>query len=106
MVGFLMYQEIEIAEQVKLLAAEDLEKTKWRMDNSSMEQGLRIALRSEIVRLVRFDSYLDKAVDNYNRRCPEDVFKVKYHTGLTVEEKNCSPNMYDEWAAYVGIHDE
>ncbi|KAI1646723.1 uncharacterized protein F4817DRAFT_339206 [Daldinia loculata] len=84
-------------EQLKLMARQDLEATRWKISNPSVEQGLRIALRSNVARAERFETCFEAAYWEYSRQFPQE-------SGW-----NWSPytdrnrDWYLEWAEYVGI---
>lgn len=55
MVSILVARETKIEKELKLAASQDLERTTWTIpSSSSVEQGLRLALCSDIVRQQRF----------------------------------------------------
>ncbi|KAI1660616.1 hypothetical protein F4813DRAFT_350450 [Daldinia decipiens] len=88
-------------EQLKLMACQDLEATRWRISIPSVEQGLRIALRSNVVRVERFKTCFEAAYWEYSRQFREEPCQ---YWALPYTYENSDPlDWYLEWAEYVRI---
>ncbi|KAI0844605.1 hypothetical protein F5Y00DRAFT_266433 [Daldinia vernicosa] len=84
--------------QLKLMACQDLEATRWKTSNPSVEQGLRIALRSNVVRAERFYTCFEAAYWEYSRLFPQE--STWYWSPFRIPSPSA---WYPEWAEYVGI---
>ncbi|OTA68072.1 hypothetical protein K449DRAFT_400717 [Hypoxylon sp. EC38] len=103
MVSVLMAQEIAFAEELQMLASEDPEKTRWRTTSSpSIEQGLKIALRSKAVRRVRFEACMREAMRNVKQR---SAGGRKIHCSVydfnDLDGEYGVGDWYDEWVTYI-----
>ncbi|KAI0110575.1 hypothetical protein F4776DRAFT_394512 [Hypoxylon sp. NC0597] len=103
MISGLMAQEIAFVEELQLLTSEDLEKTRWRITSSpSVEQGLRIALRSKAVRLVRFEKYMSEAMENVKERSAGGrKIRCVVRDLSDIDGPNGIGDWYDEWVSYI-----
>ncbi|KAL7625876.1 hypothetical protein AAE478_005100 [Parahypoxylon ruwenzoriense] len=98
LISSLMAQEMKLAEEVKLEASMDVEKSRWHTSSSpSVEQGLRIALSSKVVRVERFRTCLRAAAKNFNKKRPGAHNSCQRFVEYGLK---C---WYNEWATYVGI---
>ncbi|KAI0835225.1 hypothetical protein F5Y06DRAFT_277021 [Hypoxylon sp. FL0890] len=69
MISGLISQEIALREEINKFASEDLERICWCNNSSpSVERGLRIALRSDAVRLARFLACMVSAMEKVKER--------------------------------------
>ncbi|KAI2465245.1 hypothetical protein F4781DRAFT_438965 [Annulohypoxylon bovei var. microspora] len=109
-VSWLLAKEMEIDAVLELEASKDLEKTHWHVTSRpSVEQGLRIALRSEVVRIERFETSMNAAVTAFRKKRQRPGIDLEWcrdceNFGFKLENLNSKDaSWYDEWAGYVGI---
>ncbi|KAI1481766.1 hypothetical protein F4774DRAFT_373667 [Daldinia eschscholtzii] len=96
----LISREMRFAKYLKLEASRDLEATRWRHSNPIVEQGLQTALRSDIVRRVRFEKCFKAAGYRFICDWPDESdWQInpfdRYSPGHL--------DWFFEWAEYVGI---
>ncbi|KAI1414429.1 hypothetical protein F5Y13DRAFT_197434 [Hypoxylon sp. FL1857] len=98
----LMARELALGEEVKLLASEDLEKTRWRASSPSIEKGLRIALNSEATRLIRFKTCIEAAIENVQwRRAVGRGIRCDTVGDGDIYESLGMDSWYNEWVRYI-----
>ncbi|KAI1808259.1 hypothetical protein F4811DRAFT_501706 [Daldinia bambusicola] len=100
LISCLISREARFAETLRLMSSRDLEATRWKISNPIVEQGLRTALRSDIVRRVRFETCFETAGYRFMRDWPDESNCQMSPSG------EYSPGYLEwffEWAEYVGI---
>ncbi|KAI1469894.1 uncharacterized protein F4812DRAFT_306153 [Daldinia caldariorum] len=100
LISCLISRETRFAENLKWMASQDLEATRWKTSNPIVEQGLRTALRSDLVRRVRFEGCFKAA--SYRLMCD---WPDESNWQMTPSYKYSPGHLawFFEWAEYVGI---
>ncbi|KAI1469645.1 uncharacterized protein F4812DRAFT_457045 [Daldinia caldariorum] len=101
MMSALMMQELELGEELSRLGRRDIEATRWRAE-PSMEQGMRIAMSSEVVRFMRYETCLRAAIMSlsirWERQSQDNRYFCRYEPiPNDARDKSWTDNWFDEW---------
>ncbi|KAI1802669.1 hypothetical protein F4811DRAFT_388251 [Daldinia bambusicola] len=98
MMSVLMMQELEQGKEINKLARRDIEATRWHT-KPSIEQGIRIALSSGIVRFMRYKTCIQTAVINLLARWERHEHYLYMYRPISDNERDETGTdiWFDEW---------